>query len=151
MLVISSAVSTSVITTIVIIILLVVSGMYYKYKKEREKRLTLEDHANRRKLRDFEDQFKRQEENEKKRGYFLAMCYFDDGVRYLLFVDEDSTVKQALENEGIYSEVTKLDWYASRYGEYSTDFHLLNDGFDWYIERNELYYATLGKPKKKHK
>ena len=124
---------------------------YNKYKKEHKRRLELENDENSRKLYAYKDQFKQQKENKGKEGFFLAVCYFDTGIRNTLFIEYDKKVKQALEEAGLYEEMSRLDWYASRSNGYFTEFYVLNDGFDWYLDRDELYYATPGKPKKRHK
>ena len=151
MYIICAASSTGWLTAAIVVVIVVISVLYNKYKNERKKRREAEDRENRRKLYDFAESFKKEKANAGKYGHFLAICYYDLGVKYMFFVDEERKVKQVLEEHGILAEMNAVDWYASRNYGYYTDFHLLNEGFDWYIDQDECYYATPCKPKKRRR
>ena len=136
---------------VIVIVLVIVYFLYYKWKQERDGRRRAEDEMNFKRLWDYAKEFRNEKGNQKKVGHFLGLCYFDRGIQYRLFVDENAKVKDVLEEAGILTEAAKVDWFVSDKGPNYIDFALLNDGFDWYLFQDQLYYATPGKPKKKRK
>ncbi|MCR4726336.1 MAG: hypothetical protein K5753_03855 [Clostridia bacterium] len=119
----------------IFIILALIYTIYHNNQKAKNERHRRDDSDNFRKLLTFAEEFKKA--NPRKIGHFLAFCRFDFGVLYMVFVESGKKVKDALIENNYLDEANKHDWYAPD-GEV---FNLINEGFDWYLEKDERLYA----------
>ena len=134
---------------IVFALLAIIYTLYKKWSSEKNKRHVLEDKENHRKLYSFAETYKK--ENPKSSGHFLALCRFDGDISDMLFVKDDQKVSDVLKEKDLLEDAKTHDWYVADGNGYHTEFYLLNEGFDWYLQKDECWYYVPGAPKNRKK